>query len=73
MKKNCLNEIDGDSSDEGLNTIEKLDKYANLKDSPSVDPDYVPVDESSSEDTSSDGELDTEEEKTESQRTLNGS
>jgi len=66
-----LNEIDGDSSDDGLDTNEMLEQYSKLKDSPSVDPDYEPEEEVSSEDIT-DGELDTEEEKTESQRKLNG-
>jgi hypothetical protein len=67
-----LNEIDDDTTDdEDLSTKELLDKYENVKDS-SVDPDYVP---SSSEELSSDEiltEADTEEEKTESQKQLNG-
>lgn len=71
MKKNSLNEIDDDSSDGDLNTKEMLDKYEKVKDSLD-DPDYVP---SSDEEVSSDefsSEVDTEEEKTESQKKLNG-
>lgn len=74
MKKNSLNDIDGDgtSGDEEMKTVEMLEQYSKIKDSPSVDPDYEPEEEPSSEEVSSDGDLDTEEEKTESQRKLNG-
>lgn len=72
VKKNSLNEIDDDSSDGDLSTKELLDKYETVKDS-SADADYMPS--SSSEELSSDEvmtEADTEEEKTESQKQLNG-
>lgn len=72
--KNSLNEIDGDSSgsDDEMTTEQLLDEYAKIEDS-SADPDWVPGDsEPSSEEISSEGEIDTEEEKTESQKKLNG-
>lgn len=77
MKKNSLNEIDDDadddSTDDDLTTIEKLDEYLKLKDDTSADPDYKQQETSSSTDGSSIlTEIDSEEEKTESQKKLNG-
>lgn len=73
MKKNSLNEIDDDdSSDDDLNTQEKLDEYAKQDDNVVSDPDYVPVSEPSSDEISISSDVDTEEEKTESQKQLNG-
>lgn len=72
VKKNSLNDIDDiddSSDDDDLDTTQKLEAYSKLKDS-SADPDYVPTSEPSSEELSSD-DIDTEEEKTESQRMLN--
>ena len=57
-----------------MTTAELLDKYATLKETEVEDPDYVPSagEEATSEDFESDEEADSEEEKTESQRKLNG-
>lgn len=50
-----------------------LDEYSKLNDTISADPDYEPGEEVSSDEiTSGSDEVDTEEEKTESQRKLNG-
>lgn len=74
MKKSSLNQIDDDDDDtsEGdMSTEKMLNEYAKMKDS-SADADYEPQsEEASSEEVSSEGDIDTEEEKTESQRKLN--
>lgn len=62
---------DGSDSDEELNARQMLDKYADMNDSMSADPDYVPQ-ETDGDSTDSDFPTDSDEEKTESQRKLNG-
>lgn len=70
--KDSLNVSDGES-DEDLNAKQMLDKYGDLNDSATVDPDYVPSeDEDDGDSTDSDIPSDSDEEKTESQRKLNG-
>lgn len=71
VKKNSLNQIDDDSTDgdddaDKLTTQQMLEEYSALKDS-SMDPDFVPSEEPSSEEISSERE-----ERTESQKKMNG-
>lgn len=69
--KNCLDEVDDNISDDDLTTNEMIDKYAKIKDS-SADVDYTPSseDELSTEEFS--GEAESEDERTESRKQLNG-
>jgi hypothetical protein len=68
--KEALN-VSASESDEDLNANQLLDKYADMNDSMTADPDYNPP-ESDNDSTGTDFTSDSDMEKTESQRKLNG-